>query len=145
MDTLENIVNVILIPILPSLAILLGLYLQNLIQKAKAQLELAEGSQIALRLDEATQAVVEAIKYTAQTYVDYMKKQNAFDAVAQKEALLMAIQKAKLLMSANAMKTIEDVSGDADAWIRTMIEAKIKEMGNNQPLPVKVDTSENLD
>ena len=48
METLKNIINILLIPILPSLAVLLGLYIQKLIQKAKAELEIAEGSQVAI-------------------------------------------------------------------------------------------------
>ena len=140
METLKNIINILLIPILPSLAVLLGLYIQKLIQKAKAELEIAEGSQVAFRIDEATQAVIDAIQYTAQTYVDFMKDNDAFDVTAQKEALLVTVQKAKLLMSAAAQKTVSDVSGDLDAWIRTMIEAKIKELKPiKPPLPLYIE------
>lgn len=128
MEQLERIVSLLLIPILPSLAILLGLYLQKAIQKAKAELALTEGSQIALRLDEAGQAVAAAVLYTAQTYTEYMKSKNAFDRDAQKEALLLATSKAKMLMSTAAQETIQKVSGDVDVWIKTMIEAKINEM-----------------
>ena len=136
METLKNIINILLIPILPSLAVLLGLYIQKLIQKAKAELEIAQGSQVAFRIDEATQAVMDAIQYTAQTYADYMKASDAFDQDAQKTALFMSIEKAKLLTSTAAQKTVTDVSGDLDAWIRTMIEAKIKEMKKPQALPL---------
>lgn len=148
METLKTIVNILLIPILPSLAVLLGLYIQKLIQKAKADLEIAQGSQAALRIDEATRAVMDAIQYTAQTYTDYMKDHDVFDQDAQKEALLMSINKAKLLMSAAAQKTVTDVSGDLDVWIRTMIEAKIKELkpiGLNSMSAESVDSPENLD
>lgn len=144
MQTLENIINLLLIPILPGLAVLLGLYIQKLIQKAKADLEIAQGSQVALRIDEATRAVMDGIQYTAQTYADFMKAHGAFDKDAQKEALLMSINKAKLLMSEAAQKTVTDVSGDLDAWIRTMIEAKIKEL-KELPEPILVvDTQEEL-
>ena len=145
MNTLENIVNVILIPILPSLAVLLGLYIQKLIQKAKAEMEITQGSQVALRIDEATRAVMDAIQYTAQTYTEYMKDHGAFDHDAQKEALLMSINKAKFLMSEAAQKTVKEVSGNLNDWIRTMIEAKIKELKEPQALPIVVDTPENLD
>lgn len=128
METVKNIVNILLIPILPSLAVLFGLYIQKLIQKAKADLEITKGSQVALRIDEATQAVIDAILYTTQTYTEYMKASDAFDPEAQKIALFMSIEKAKLLMSAAAQKTVTEVSGDLDVWIRTMIEAKIKEL-----------------
>lgn len=145
MEPLKNIINILLIPILPPLAVLLGLYIQKLIQKAKAELEIAKGSQVAFRIDEATQAVMDAIQYTAQTYADYMKASDAFDQDAQKIALFMSIEKAKLLMSAAAQKTVTDVSGDLDAWIRTMIEAKIKELKElPEPLPIIVDTLEDL-
>lgn len=142
METLKTIVNILLIPILPSLAVLLGLYIQKLIQKAKADLEIAQGSQAALRIDEATRAVMDAIQYTAQTYTDYMKDHDVFDQDAQKEALLMSINKAKLLMSAAAQKTVTDVSGDLDAWIRTMIEAKIKEL---KPIGLNAMSVESVD
>lgn len=135
METIENIINILLIPILPSLAVLLGLLIQKLIQKAKADLEIANGSQVSLRIDEATQAVMDAIQYTMQTYTEYMKDQGTFDKDAQKEALLISINKAKFFMSEAAQKTVIEVSGDLNGWIRTMIEAKIKELKEPQALP----------
>lgn len=132
METLNNIINMLLIPILPSLAILLGLYINKLIKKAQEDLEVAQGTQMAIRLDEATQAVIDAIQNTTQTYVWYMKDNDAFDVQAQKEALRLTIETAKLLMSDIAKETITKVSGDVDVWVKTIIESKIAEL---KPLP----------
>ena len=141
MTTVENIVSLLLIPILPSLAILIGLYLQKLIQNAKADLKLSETSQVALRIDEATQAVMDAIQFTTQTYVDVMKGKDAFDMAAQRQALLLTTQKAKLLMSETAQQTVTDVSGDLDLWVKIMIESKIAELKESLPVPAIVTFS----
>ena len=132
METLNNIISMLLIPILPSLAILLGLYIKKLIKKAQEDLEISQGTQMAIRMNEATDAVIDAIQNTTQTYVWYMKNNNAFDIQAQKEALRLTTETAKLLMSDAAKETITKVSGDVDVWIKTMIESKIAELN---PLP----------
>ena len=132
MQTIEQIVNLLLIPILPALAVLLGLMIKKHTEKIAAELGLAEDSMIALRLNEATIAVTEAIQFTAQTYVDAMKDRNAFDEIAQKAAVEMATAKAKLLMDAAVQTTITNVAGDLDAWIQTIIEAQINEMATTK-------------
>lgn len=132
MQTIEQIVNLLLIPILPALAVLLGLMIKKQTEKIAAELGLAEDNMIALRLNEATIAVTEAIQFTAQTYVDAMKDRNAFDEIAQKAAVEMATAKAKLLMDAAVQTTITNVAGDLDAWIQTIIEAQINEMATTK-------------
>lgn len=135
MQTLEQIINVLLIPILPALAILLGLMIRKQTDRIAAELGLAEDSQVALRLNEATVAVTDAILYTTQTYVHAMKEKGAFDKEAQAAALELATAKAKLLMDDAVQHTITNVAGDLDAWIQTIIEAKIGEMASIETGP----------
>lgn len=128
MERIENIIDILLIPILPSLAILIGLYIQKLIKKAQADLQITNDSIVALRIGEATNAVVNAIQHTTQTYVEFMKDKGAFDEKAQVEALNLAKERARIMMSDLVQKTVVDVSGDLDLWLKTMIESKIKEL-----------------
>lgn len=126
-ELLENIVSVILIPLLPSLAILLGLYVRSITRKLEEELKLDKDSRTALRMQEATNAVIDAVQYTTQTYVDFMKKHNAFDNEAQKEAMRLSREKAMLLLDASSKDLIQNISGDLDSWLTTMIESKLLE------------------
>lgn len=135
-EVLSNIVNLTLIPILPAVAVLLGLYIQKASAKLQEELQIAKDSKVALRMEEATQAVVDAVQYTTQTYVAAMKDKDAFDKQAQEAALKLSADKAVLLMSDAAKRTADDVSGDFDGWLKTMIESKIREL---KPEPIVVD------
>ena len=75
----------------------------------------------------AGEAVTQAVKETAQTYVDTLKKEGKFDKEAQIEAFNRTRETALKLLTADALNIIEMVYGDADAWLRSKIEAAVAE------------------
>ena len=78
-------------------------------------------------LQEATDAVLQAVTYTSQTYVDTLKKLGKFDAEAQKEAFNKAKDVALELLTAEAQGLIVDLYGDITTWLNTKIEQTVKE------------------
>jgi hypothetical protein len=78
-------------------------------------------------LQEAADAVLQAVTYTTQTYVDTLKKQGKFDEAAQKEAFTTAKETALKLLTEDAKEMITSLYGDLTTWLDTKIEQTVKE------------------
>lgn len=81
-------------------------------------------------LEEAEKAIVSAIDYTSQTFVDTLKEANAFDVEKQKEALDKALKKSLTMMSGTTIDFLKNTYGDINEWITTRIEETIKQNKN---------------
>lgn len=123
----ELLMTLIQAVIIPAIPILVG-YLVKLL-KAKAEQTTVKINNELVRqyLQEAIDAVLQAVTYTAQTYVDSLKKQGRFDADAQKVAFATAKEVALALLTNEAKKMIADLYGDINVWLDTKIEQTVKE------------------
>lgn len=123
-EILTTLVQVVVIPAIPVLVTYLVKYL-----KAKAEQTTTRINNELIRtyLQEATDAVLQAVTYTAQTYVDTLKKQGKFDKEAQKIAFNTAKDIALKLLTDEAKQMIEDLYGDLMLWLETKIEQTVKE------------------
>jgi hypothetical protein len=123
-EILTTLVQVVIIPAIPVVATYLVKYL-----KAKADQTTTKINNELVRtyLQEATDAVLQAVTYTAQTYVDTLKKQGKFDKEAQQKAFNTAKDIALKLLTDEAKQMIEDLYGDLMLWLETKIEQTVKE------------------
>jgi hypothetical protein len=123
-EILTTLVQVVVIPAIPVLVTYLVKYL-----KAKADQTTTKINNELIRtyLQEATDAVLQAVTYTAQTYVDTLKKQGKFDKEAQKIAFNTAKDIALKLLTDEAKQMIEELYGDLMLWLDTKIEQTVKE------------------
>lgn len=123
-EILTTIIQVVVIPAIPVLVTYLVKYL-----KAKADQTTTNINNELVRtyLQEATDAVLQAVTYTAQTYVDTLKKQGKFDKEAQQTAFNTAKDIALKLLTDEAKQMIEDLYGDLMLWLETKIEQTVKE------------------
>lgn len=62
-----------------------------------------------------------------QTYVDALKETDMFDNEAQKAAFEMCKEKVLAMLNDESIKAIAETFGDFDEWIRTLIEAYVRE------------------
>lgn len=126
-EILTTLVQVVVIPAIPVLVTYLVKYL-----KAKAEQTTTKINNELVRtyLQEATDAVLQAVTYTAQTYVDTLKKQGKFDKEAQQKAFNTAKDIALKLLTDEAKQMIEDLYGDLMLWLETKIEQTVKEQKN---------------
>jgi len=138
-EILTTLVQVVVIPAIPVLVAYLVKYLKA---KAEQTTTKIDNELISTYLQEATDAVLQAVTYTAQTYVDTLKKQGKFDKEAQKIAFNTAKDIALKLLTTEAKQTIEDLYGDLMLWLETKIEQTVKEqktftMGVLKPIPTE--------
>ena len=123
-ELLMTIIQVVIIPAIPVLVTFLVKLL-----KAKADQTTTKISNELARqyLQEAIDAVLQAVTYVSQTYVDSLKKQGKFDAAAQKIAFNTAKDIALQLLTEDAKNLITDLYGDLTVWLDTKIEQTVKE------------------
>lgn len=62
-----------------------------------------------------------------QTYVDALKANGKFDKEAQKAAFEMCKERVLAMLNNESIKAIAETFGDFDEWIRTLIEAYVRD------------------
>lgn len=83
----------------------------------------AENNETASKyIDLATDAVEQAVTYTAQTFVDALKAEGAFTKEKQLEAFQKARDKVLEILGDTTVKALGEIYGDFDAWLDTKIE-----------------------
>ena len=69
--------------------------------------------------------VISCVIATNQTYVDTLKAQGKFDLEAQKVALQKTYDAVMAILTEDAIKYLNSVLGDFDAYVNTMIESQV--------------------
>ena len=121
-EILSTLFNVVLIPALG----LLTTYAIKLIT-AKCT-ELMSKSDNALHdkyIQMLNDTVVNCVLATTQTYVEALKKQNAFDGEAQKEAFLMTKNAVLAILSQDALNYLRNSFDDFEVYLTNLIESQV--------------------
>lgn len=122
MNFLEQLFELVVYPVLG----IVGAYLTYLIKVKIDELkQKAENDTARKYLDMLDATIQSAVLATTQTYVDSLKKQNAFDEEAQKTAFKLTYDAVMKVLSDEATKYITEIVGDIEAYITTKIEADI--------------------
>lgn len=121
---LTTIIQVVIIPAVPILVTFVVKLLKTKAEQAAVKIN---NDLVKQYLQEAVDAVLQAVTYTSQTYVDSLKKQGKFDAEAQKVAFNTAKTLAIQLLTEDAKEMITDLYGDLAVWIDSKIEQTVKE------------------
>ena len=83
-------------------------------------------------IDEASDAITDAILATSQTYTDALKESGKFSAENQKEALGKAVDSAKAQLTIGATEFLQTAHADVNKYLEEKIEAEIKELSKAQ-------------
>ena len=81
-----------------------------------------------------TDTISACVMATNQTYVEVLKKQNAFTAEAQKEAFNLTYNAIMSILTDDAKDYLAEIYGDVSTYITNKIEA---EVNINKIIPVK--------
>lgn len=118
-----------LVPIICLLITAAGGYLVALIRKATTKLQQDVDNDTATKyMEMAYEAVVQAVTYTAQTFVDALKAEDAFTKDKQIEAFNTAKNKVFEILGDTAVLALREIYGDFDAWLDTKIEQVCREI-----------------
>lgn len=120
---LNEIFQVCIVPLLG----ILTAYAVKLIQAKSAEIatnqESAVASKYILLLSET---ITDCVIATNQTYVDALKKENAFTKEAQIEAFNKTFNAVMNVLSQEAKEYLTNIYGDLNAYITARIEAEVK-------------------
>ncbi len=123
METWNQIFTAIILPLLTALVGLAVVWLN----KKRTELAAKIKDETAKKYyDLATEAVLKAVQYTTQTYVDSLKKSGTFTKEAQEEAFSRSKMLAESMITQSAKEIITEAYGDFNTWIATQIEATVK-------------------
>ena len=123
LNILNQIFEICIVPLLGLATTALIVFVKAKISQGKA----STNSEIAIKyLTVLEQTVVDCIKATNQTYVNALKDKNAFDAEAQKTALIHTASAVSQVLSDDAKTHLTDLFGDLETLIVEKIEANIE-------------------
>ena len=118
--TLLQSVITVAVPILATFAV------RWLNAKAEQTKEETKSELAARYIDEAADAVSNAVLHTSQTYVDALKANNQWTKENQAMALKRAITQARSMLTREANRFLAETYGDVSRYLETLIEAEIK-------------------
>ncbi|EOS77842.1 hypothetical protein C819_00457 [Lachnospiraceae bacterium 10-1] len=129
MMEISEVINYILYIILTAVLPVVAAYAVSLIKAKIIESGLiadaAKNEVIGQIIESALSDVMDAVLYVNQVYTDSLKASGRFDEAAQKEAFNRAYVEAINLISDQAKKTIEQLYGSFDKWLKLKIEAAV--------------------
>ena len=122
-EVLEVLLKLVLIPTIP----ILVSYISDAFKEwSESKAVEIENDTIEGYLRDITDIITQAVTCTTQTYVESLKAQGKFDALAQKEAFNRSLQAILTSLSVDAIRYIEEISGDVELYLTQKIEAAVK-------------------
>mgnify|MGYP003297017692 CR=1 FL=1 len=103
-------------------------YINTSIDDIQANTKLAEYEKINKIIDQVQSVMTTIVQSVNQTFVDELKKSGSFTKESATEAKNMALEMADSLITEEAIKAIEQVYGDVNIYLDSLIETLVKEL-----------------
>lgn len=124
LNILQQIFELCIIPLLAIITRSLVIYIST----KKDELKNKTDNELAKKyLDLLNDTIANCVIATNQTYVEALKKENAFTADAQKAAFEKTYQAVIATLSEEAKKYLPEVVGDLQTYITQKIEASVNQ------------------
>jgi hypothetical protein len=123
MTLVYKILEVCIVPLLGILTTYFVKYVKTKSLEIQNKIDNDTADKYIRMADETISSCVIAV---TQTYVDALKKENAFTKEAQKEAFKMAYNSVMSLLTVEAKDYLTNIYGDLSAYIATRIEAEVQ-------------------
>lgn len=122
LNLLYEILEVCIIPLLG----LLTVYAVKFIKIKSDEISKKANNETASKyIDLLSNTISDCVIATNQTYVEALKKENAFTVEAQKEAFQLTYDAVMSVLSDDAKVYLTSIYGDLTAYITTKIEAEV--------------------
>jgi hypothetical protein len=117
--------------IIPMITTLLAVWLIIGIRKVAKEASEKSSSELVDKLTDKyfkmlETTVTNAVLATTQTYVEALKKENAFDKEAQEKAFNMTYETVMKVLTDEAKRYLEAAVGDLELYTKNLIEATVK-------------------
>lgn len=125
MEWLPLLYQILEVCVIPLLGILTA-YLVKYIKTKSAEIQIKVDNDTADKyINMLSDTITACVIATNQTYVEALKKNNAFTAEAQKEAFKLTYDAVMAVLTEEAEKCLSEIYGDLAAYITTKIEAEV--------------------
>ena len=123
LDILRQIFDVCIIPLMG----ILTAYIVKYIKAKSNEITLnSENETLNKYVILLTDTISQCVIATNQTYVESLKKENAFDYECQKNAFKQTYDAVMNILTDDAKKYLSQIYGDLNAYIQQRIEAEVK-------------------
>ena len=122
LDMLMEIFQVCIIPLLGVLTAYLVKFIKAKSKELTNQIENDIADKYIIMLSET---ISDCVIATNQTYVEALKKKNAFTAEAQQEAFQLTYDAIMAVLTEDTKEYLRDAYGDLNAYITAKIEAEV--------------------
>lgn len=122
LEILKQIFEVCIVPLLGLLTTYLIIYIRS---KSKEITDASENALVDKYVNLLSETISSCVLATNQTYVENLKKENLFDAEAQKEAFNKTFNAVMSILTDNAKVYLKEIYGDLDTFIKQKIEAEV--------------------
>lgn len=122
LELLEQFIKIVVFPCLGLLSVYLIKLINTKSQETQDKLANDKANKY-VQLFEDT--LISCVLATKQTYVESLKNQNIFDKEAQKQAFKMTYDNIMKILSADAVKYLQEAHGDLEAYLTERIEATV--------------------
>ena len=123
MTLIYQIVEVCVIPLLGILTAYIVKYVNAKSSEIKNKVDNETAQKYITMLDNT---ICDCVIATTQTYVEALKKNNAFTPEAQKEAFKITYNAVIAVLNEDAKEYLDNLYGDLSAYITTKIEAEVQ-------------------
>lgn len=125
MEWLPLLYQILEVCVIPLLGILTA-YIVKYIKAKSAEIQIKVDNDTADKyITMLSDTITACVIATNQTYVEALKKNNAFTAEAQKEAFQLTYNAVMAVLTDEAEKCLSEIYGDLAAYITTKIEAEV--------------------
>lgn len=124
-ELLYTVIQIIVIPLLPAVAVLIGVYLKVLTNKIKKEIN---NDDISIYIDILERTVFNVVQKLNQTLVEELKdiQEGKLSPEQQKYILNTAKQDVLLQLNETQVEILRQVYSDLDEYITTLIESKVR-------------------
>ena len=120
---LNELAHIVIIPLISALSLFLIYFISTKTQELKKKVKNEDAYKY---MDMLNDTIVNCVIATTQTYVETLKKENAFTEEAQKEALRRTYENVMKIVTDDMKMCLTTVIGDLEAYILNKIEAEVK-------------------
>lgn len=126
MNEILNNISPILSNVLILIITALSSYIVTYINKKKKALQLEMDNMLAIKYtDMIEKTIIDCVNATNQTYVEALKKDNAFTKEAQVEAFNRTLNNIMKILSKDCLEYLATITTDVNAYIYNKIEAEV--------------------
>jgi len=132
MEILQDILSVVIYTVITGAGVIIvkkvSDFFNTKIDEVQADTQLSKYDGLNKMIDQVQSVITTVVQATNQTFVDDLKKANKFTKESATEAKNKALEMAKELITEETANAIEQVYGNVDLYLDSMIENTVKEL-----------------